>query len=67
MLKTQAFDAGVHVGTGHLDNVATPGYTVKAFDTDATLNQSRGDLEGLKKEIVVANAFSDELSVIRTR
>jgi uncharacterized protein (DUF1501 family) len=33
--------APVLVGTGHTDNVATPGYRVKAFDTDANVPVDR--------------------------
>jgi uncharacterized protein (DUF1501 family) len=33
--------APVLVGTGHEDNVATPGYRVRAFDTDAGLSTER--------------------------
>ncbi len=29
------------IGTGHTDNLATPGYTVKAFDTDASVSAER--------------------------
>jgi len=40
--------APVLIGTGHTDNVATPGYKVRAFDTDAGLSvdrlESRRDL-----------------------
>jgi len=33
--------APVLIGTGHTDNLATPGYTVKAFDTDAGIPLGR--------------------------
>jgi uncharacterized protein (DUF1501 family) len=36
-----AAHAPVLIGTGHTDNLATPGYRVRAFDTDARLSRGR--------------------------